>query len=228
MPTQNKFAVLVINSGSSSVKFTLLRIGDEEVLAKGVLERIGLEGTQISYASCHGKKLTRGVTVTNARDAVSMIVEYLVHAEYGVIESKEAVAVVGHRVVHGGEKIHQSVIIDQNVKNIIQKYSRLAPLHNPPNLEGIEASESIFSDVPQVAVFDTAFHANLPEHAYLYGLPYAMYNDQGIRRYGFHGTSHQFVAKKAAAHLNRPLSEIKLITCHLGNGTSITPFKAAI
>ncbi len=220
-----KKAVLVINSGSSSVKFTLLRIMDEKILAKGVVERIGLERTQISYASRQGKKLTRAASVTSVRDAVSMIIEYLVHEKFGVIESIGAVSAIGHRVVHGGEKIRTSVIIDPNVKKIIQEYSRLAPLHNPPNLEGIEACESIFSDLPQVAVFDTAFHSTLPEHAYLYGLPYAMYKDQGIRRYGFHGTSHQFVARETAAYLGRPLAELKLITCHLGNGSSITAVK---
>ena len=220
-----KKAVLVINSGSSSVKFTLLKIEDEKVLAKGIVERIGFEGTHIAYASWHGKELSRGVKVTTVRDAVSTIVEYLVDEEYGVIESRRVVAAIGHRVVHGGEKIRTSVIIDPYVKKLIQEYSRLAPLHNPPNLEGIEACESIFSELPQVAVFDTAFHATLPEHAYLYGLPHAMYKNDGIRRYGFHGTSHQFVAREAAARLNRPLAQLKLITCHLGNGSSITAVK---
>ena len=222
MPTQNKFAVLVINSGSSSVKFTLFGIKDEKVLAKGIVERICLEGTQIAYTSYHGKKLTRAVAVSNARDAVSMIVECLVHEEYGVIESSSAVAAIGHRVVHGGEKIHTSVIIDQNVKNIIEEYFILAPLHNPPNLEGIEACERIFSDVPQVAVFDTAFHTTLPEHAYLYGLPYRLYTEDKVRRYGFHGTSHRYVSCEAAKFVGRPLKDLKLITCHMGNGTSIT------
>ena len=222
MPTQNKFAVLVINSGSSSVKFTLFSIKDEKVLAKGIVERIGLEGTQIAYTPYHGKKLTRAVTVSNARAAVSMIAECLVHEEYGVIESSGAVAAIGHRVVHGGEKIHTSVVIDQNVKNIIEECSILAPLHNPPNLEGIEACERIFSDVPQVAVFDTAFHTSLPEHAYLYGLPYRLYTEDKVRRYGFHGTSHRYVSCEAAKFVGRPLKNLKIITCHMGNGTSIT------
>lgn len=222
MPTQNKFAVLVINSGSSSVKFTLFGIKDEKVLAKGIVERICLEGTQIAYTSCHGKKLARAVTVSNARDAISMIVECLVHEEYGVIESSSAVAAIGHRVVHGGEKIHTSVIIDQKVKNIIEEYSILAPLHNPPSLEGIEACERIFSDVPQVAVFDTAFHTTLPEHAYLYGLPYRLYTEDKVRRYGFHGTSHRYVSCEAAKLVGRPLKNLKIITCHMGNGSSIT------
>ena len=225
MPTQNKFAVLVINSGSSSVKFTLFSIEDEKILAKGIVERIGLEGTQIAYDPCHGKKLTRAVTVSNARDAVFMIVEYLVHKEYGVIESKREVAAIGHRVVHGGEKIHTSVIIDEKVKNIIEEYSIIAPLHNPLNLEGIEACESSFPDVLQVAVFDTAFHTTLPEHAYLYGLPYRLYTEDKVRRYGFHGTSHRYVSREAAEFLGKPLNQLKLITCHLGNGTSITAVK---
>ena len=222
MPTQNKFAVLVINSGSSSVKFTLLRIEDEKVLAKGIVERIGLEGTQMAYDPCHGKKLTRAVTVTNARDAVSMIVECLVHEEYGVIENRREVAAIGHRVVHGGEKIHASVIIDENVKSIIEEYSILAPLHNPSNLEGIEACERSFPSIPQVAVFDTAFHSTLPEHAFLYGLPYHLYAEDKVRRYGFHGTSHRYVSCEAAKFISRPLKDLKIITCHLGNGSSIT------
>jgi acetate kinase len=227
MPTQNKFAVLVINSGSSSVKFTLLRIEDEKILARGGVERIGLEGTQITYTACHGKNLTASTTVANTQDAIALIVAYLVHEKHGVIENKGAVAAMGHRVVHGGQEIRTPVVIDKNVKGIIESFSRMAPLHNPPNLEGIQACESFFPGIPHVAVFDTAFHATLPEHAYLYGLPYAMYEKEGIRRYGFHGTSHQFVAKKAAEHLRRPLAELKLITCHMGNGTSITAVKNA-
>ena len=195
---------------------------EETILASGAVERIGLERTQMAYVPWHGKKLTRAVTVTNARDAVSMIVECLVHEEYGVIESISAVAAIGHRVVHGGEKIHTSVIIDQNVKNIIEEYFILAPLHNPPNLEGIEACESSFPDVPQVAVFDTAFHSTLPEHAFLYGLPYRMYAEDKVRRYGFHGTSHRYVSSEAAKFIGRPLTSLKIITCHLGNGSSIT------
>ncbi len=225
MPKQNNSAVLVINSGSSSVKFTLLKIMDEKILAKGIVERIGLERTKITYTSWHEKKRIQSVSVASVRDAVSMIIEYLVHEKFGVIENIGAVSAIGHRVVHGGEKICKPVIIDPNVKNIIQEYSRLAPLHNPHNLEGIEACESIFSDIPQVAVFDTAFHSTLPEHAYLYGLPYAMYKDHGIRRYGFHGTSHQFVARETAAYIGRPIGELKMITCHLGNGSSITAVK---
>jgi len=222
MPTPSKFAVLVINSGSSSVKFTLFAIADEAVLASGVVERIGLEGTRITYRAHHGKKLDQPVAVADAREAVASIVECLTDERHGVLETRQAVAAVGHRVVHGGEKINASVVIDAQVKTIIHEYARLAPLHNPPNLAGIEACEESFPDSPQVAIFDTAFHTTLPEKAYLYGLPYELYTQGKIRRYGFHGSSHRYVSQAAAQYLERPLKELKIITCHLGNGSSIT------
>ena len=222
MPTPRKYAVLVINSGSSSVKFTLFAIADEVVLAKGVVERIGLEGTRIVYRAGPGKKLDQRVAVANAREAVACIVEYLTDKARGVLESRKDVTAVGHRVVHGGEKINRSVVIDVQIKKIIEEYARLAPLHNPPNLAGIEACEESFPDSSQVAVFDTAFHATLPEKAYLYGLPYELYTEAKIRRYGFHGTSHLYVSQAAAVYLGSPLEDLKIITCHLGNGSSIT------
>jgi len=222
MPTPSKYAVLVINSGSSSVKFTLFAIADEAVLARGVVERIGLEGTRITYSALHGKRQDRPVAVADAREAVACIVECLTDETHGVLENRQAVAAVGHRVVHGGEKINASVVIDAQVKKIIHEYARLAPLHNPPNLAGIEACEENFPDSPQVAIFDTAFHATLPEKAYLYGLPYELYTQGKIRRYGFHGTSHRYVSQAAAQYLGRPLKNLKIITCHLGNGSSIT------
>jgi acetate kinase len=222
MPTPRNFSVLVINSGSSSVKFTLFNIEDEAVLARGIVERIGLEGTRIVYAAHNGKKLDRLADVGDAREAVASIVECLVDQGHGVLQSRQAVAAVGHRVVHGGEKINSSVIIDDHVKKVIQEYARLAPLHNPPNLEGIEACEHSFPDSSQVAVFDTAFHATLPEKAFLYGLPYELYTEGKIRRYGFHGTSHRYVSQEAARYLGRPLKDLKMVTCHLGNGSSIT------
>jgi acetate kinase len=214
--------VLVINSGSSSVKFTLFGIQDEIVLARGGVERIGLDGTRIVYHAHHGKKLDQPAAVDNVREAVDRIVACLVDQELGVLEGRQDVAAVGHRVVHGGEKIHESVVVDDHVKKIIREYARLAPLHNPPNLEGIEACEHSFPDSPQTAVFDTAFHATLPEKAYLYGLPYDLYKKGNIRRYGFHGTSHRYVSREAAGYVGRPLNELKMITCHLGNGSSIT------
>ena len=222
MPTPSKLAVLVINSGSSSVKFTLFAVADEAVLARGVVERIGLDGTRISYSGHHGKQLDRPVSVADAREAVACIVECLTDAAHGVLESRRDVAAVGHRVVHGGEKINASVVIDAEGKKIVQENARLAPLHNPPNLAGIEACEESFAGSPQVAVFDTAFHATLPEKAYLYGLPYDLYTHGKIRRYGFHGTSHRYVSQAAARYVDRPLNDLKMITCHLGNGSSIT------
>jgi acetate kinase len=225
MPTQNKFAVLVINSGSSSVKFTLYRMPDETILASGAVERIGLESPGLEFQNNRGDIHRRTARGENVEEAVAELMGLLTHAEFGVIKSKQVVAAVGHRVVHGGESITTPTIIDDAVKQIIAENSPLAPLHNPSNLKAIQACEVLFPGIPHVAVFDTAFHATLPEHAYLYGLPYAMYEDQGIRRYGFHGTSHQFVAKETAAYLNRPLAELRLITCHLGNGSSITAVK---
>ncbi|MBW2176289.1 MAG: acetate kinase [Deltaproteobacteria bacterium] len=222
MPAPHKFTVLVINSGSSSVKFTLFGIEDETVLAKGVVERIGLDGTQITYAAHHGEKVTRAVAVGNVREAVSRIIECLADKKSGVLENRKAVAAIGHRVVHGGEKIHAPVVVDEKVKSIIREYASLAPLHNPPNLEGIEACESNFPDTAQVAVFDTAFHASLPEKAYLYGLPYNLYREDKIRRYGFHGTSHDYVSREAARYLGSSSADLKMVTCHLGNGSSIT------
>jgi len=225
MPITDKSFVLVFNTGSSSVKFTLFRIEDETVLATGMVERIGLSGTQLFFSNHQGKELKRAVPVQNAREAVLLIIQQLTDPVQGKLPNAEALAGIGHRVVHGGDQIHQSVIIDESIKKIIQDCAALAPLHNPPNLEGIEACQSIFPDLPQVAVFDTAFHASLPEHAFLYGLPYHLYRDGKIRRYGFHGTSHAYVSQEAAKHLRKPLRELKLITCHLGNGSSITAVK---
>jgi len=217
--------MLVFNAGSSSVKFTLFAIEDETVLATGMVERIGLSATQLVYTNHKNEELTKAVPVQNAREAVLLIVQQLTDAKQGIIPNKNALAGIGHRVVHGGDQIHQSVIIDDSVKKIIQDCIALAPLHNPPNLEGIEACQSLFPDLPQVAVFDTAFHATLPEEAFLYGLPYRHYKDGKIRRYGFHGTSHAYVSQATAKYLGKSLSNLKLITCHLGNGSSITAVK---
>lgn len=222
MPTPSKSSVLVINSGSSSVKFTLFAIADEAVLASGVVERIGLGGTRIAYRAGHGMTLDQPVAVADAREAVTCIVGCLTDGTLGVLESRREVAAVGHRVVHGGEKINASMVVDARLKMVIQEVARLAPLHNPPNLAGIEACAESFPDSPQVAVFDTAFHATLPQKAYLYGLPYDLYAEAKIRRYGFHGTSHRYVSQEAAGFLGRPLKDLKMITCHLGNGSSIT------
>ncbi len=221
----SKSAVLVVNAGSSSVKFTLFKIEDETVLATGMVERIGLSGTRLVYTDYNDEELIRELSVQNAREAVLLIIQQLTDARQGIVSNKNTLVGIGHRVVHGGDQVHQSVVIDDSIKKIIKDCFALAPLHNPPNLEGIEACQSVFPYLPQVAVFDTAFHATLPEHAYLYGLPYHLYEDGKIRRYGFHGTSHAYVSHEAARYLGRALSSLKLITCHLGNGSSITAVK---
>ena len=217
--------ILSLNSGSSSVKFTLYRMPDEIILASGAVERLGLQSAGLEYRNNRGNIHRRPAHGETVQEAVAELIGLLTHDEFGVIKTNQDVSAVGHRVVHGGEAITASTIIDDAVKQIIAENSKLAPLHNPPNLKGIQACESFFPGIPHVAVFDTAFHATLPEHAYLYGLPYTLYKDDGIRRYGFHGTSHQFVAREAAARLNRPPAQLKLITCHLGNGSSITAVK---
>jgi acetate kinase len=214
--------VLIINAGSSSVKFTLFKKDDLKMVADGVVERIGLKGTKIHTKNAEGKRASKETHVADTRQAVGLIADLLIDKSNSDIQPGVDIAGIGHRVVHGGEMINSSVVVDDRVKQIVKECFELAPLHNPPNLEGIEACEDIFPGVPQVAVFDTAFHTTLPEYAYLYGLPYALYKEDKIRRYGFHGTSHQYVSRAAANFLNRPLEELKIISCHLGNGCSVT------
>jgi acetate kinase len=214
--------ILVINTGSSSVKFTLFDMTAPAALAGGIVERIGLPGTEFHYRNGRGHSRREEVVVGDTTQAVGIITAHLTHRDYGVIQSLREIAAVGHRVVHGGEEVNQPVVVDGEVKRIIEACFELAPLHNPFNLKGIEACEASLPGVPQVAVFDTAFHATIPEHAYLYGLPYRMVKEHRIRRYGFHGTSHKYVSKEAAGFLGVPPAELKMITCHLGNGCSIT------
>jgi acetate kinase len=201
-------------------------VDGEAELASGMVERIGLAGTRLNYKNFKEGKLGKEVVVADTVEAVGIITGVLTDDQYGVVDSKKDISAVGHRVVHGGEKITDSVIIDGGVKKIIQECSSLAPLHNPHNLKGIEASEKYFPGALQVAVFDTAFHSTIPEHAFLYGLPYRLYHEDRIRRYGFHGISHKNVSGEAARFLNMPLDALKLITCHLGNGCSITAVEA--
>jgi len=214
--------ILIINAGSSSVKFTLFKKDDLKMVVDGIVERIGLKGTKIQTKNAEGKWTSKETHVADTRQAVGLIADLLTDKNDSDIQPRVDIAGIGHRVVHGGEMINSSVVVDGRVKQIIKECFELAPLHNPPNLEGIEACENIFAGVPQVAVFDTAFHTSIPEYAYLYGLPYALYKEDKIRRYGFHGTSHQYVSRTAANFLNKPLEELKIISCHLGNGCSIT------
>ena len=213
--------VLVINAGSSSLKYQFFESETGAVLAKGGAERIGLDNACIVHAKGDQPKVTIEEDLPNHKEAVEKVLEILTSPDLGVISSMMEIDAVGHRVVHGGEKFAHSVIITPSVKGAIRACFDLAPLHNPPNMIGIEACEAAMPGVPQVAVFDTAFHQTMPACAYMYALPYELYEEYRIRRYGFHGTSHGYVAARAADMLGRPVEELKIITCHLGNGSSI-------
>lgn len=215
--------VLVINAGSSSLKYQLIDMDTVTVLAKGLCERIGIDGSNLQH-----KNLVKGISekvespMSSHADGIKLVIDALTDAEYGVISSMSEIGAVGHRVVHGGEYFADSFIIDGKVKEALEMCTPLAPLHNPPNITGIEACEKLMPGVPQVAVFDTAFHQTVPQKAYMYALPYELYEKHKIRKYGFHGTSHKYVAQEAAKMLGKPAEELKIITCHLGNGSSIS------
>ncbi len=232
---ESEMKVLVLNSGSSSIKFKVFDAdGGQEIRANGVAERIGLSGATVRYCfrlrdgarytSCFMRTPAK-MDVPNHTAAIELICKLMMDPEAGIINSVDEIVGIGHRVVHGGERFVDSVLIDGSVKAGIEDCARLAPLHNPPALRGIEAAEENFPNTPQVAVFDTAFHHTMPQWAYLYGIPKRLYEDYGIRKYGFHGTSHKYVSEKGAEMLGRPAAETKIITCHLGNGSSITAVK---
>jgi len=212
--------ILVINAGSSSLKYQLINMDTSEVMAKGLCERIGIDG--ILNHSVNGEKLKFEIDMPNHAKAISAVLDALLSKEHGVIENMNEITAVGHRVVHGGEKFSGSVVINDEVKAALEECIELAPLHNPANLTGIAACEEAMPGVPQVAVFDTAFHQTMPAESYLYALPYEYYQKYKIRRYGFHGTSHKYVSGRAAAMLGKNIEDLKIITCHLGNGSSIT------
>ncbi len=216
--------VLVINAGSSSVKYYLYQMPEADVLTKGAVERVGEPQATLSH-SVDGRTYTNQAAVSNVNDAMSLVFDTLVREDVGVVEDISEIGAVGHRVVHGGEEFTGSVIVDERVIASIEKYADLAPLHNPPNLAGIRAVQQRLPDVMQIACFDTAFHATIPEVAYTYALPYELYERFQIRRYGFHGISHRYVARRASALMGRGKYEINVITCHLGNGCSITAVK---
>ena len=213
--------VLVINCGSSSLKFQLINAESEEVLAKGICERIGIDG-RLTYQPEGGEKEKSDKPMPTHTEAIQYVIEALTNPQTGVVKSLDEIGAVGHRVVHGGEKFSSSVVITEDVKKAVAECNELAPLHNPANLIGIEACEKLMPGTPMVAVFDTAFHQTMPEKAYMYGLPYEYYEKYKIRRYGFHGTSHSFVSKRAAEAMGRPYEDLKTIVCHLGNGSSVT------
>ncbi|MCW4679857.1 acetate kinase [Bacillus pumilus] len=210
--------IIAINAGSSSLKFQLFDMPEETVLTKGLVERIGMDNS-IFTISVDGEKKTEVTDIPDHAVAVKMLLEKLI--EFNIIKDFNEIDGVGHRVVHGGEKFSDSVLLTDEVINDIDKLSELAPLHNPANVVGIKAFKQILPDVPAIAVFDTAFHQTMPEQSYLYSLPYDYYKNFGIRKYGFHGTSHKFVTERASELLGRPLEELRLISCHLGNGASI-------
>lgn len=215
--------ILVINAGSSSLKYQLIDMDSMDVMAKGLCERIGINGSKLTH-----KNVVKGIEkefekpMKDHSDAISMVIDALVCPECGVIKSMDEIGAVGHRVVHGSEIFANSCVIDEKVKDALRECSPLAPLHNPANIIGIEACEKIMPNVKQVAVFDTAFHQTMPKKAFMYALPYEYYTKHKIRKYGFHGTSHRFVSQEAAKMLNKPIEELKIITCHLGNGSSVS------
>lgn len=217
--------ILVVNAGSSSLKYMLFNIANEKMLAKGIVERIGTPKASISYQRTGDAKITKQIPANDHTQAVHAAVGCLIDPEIGVLSSVTDVDAIGHRIVHGGERFSQPVVVTEEVKSGINAIAPLAPLHNPAHLQGIRACEANFPGVPNVVVFDTAFHQTMPDTSYLYALPMKCYKDYGIRKYGFHGTSHKYVTQKAAEMLGKPLDQVNLITCHLGNGSSITAVK---
>jgi len=217
--------VLVFNCGSSSIKYKLFEMQTHEVLAQGGIEKIGLEGSFLKLTMPDDRKVVINQSIPEHQTGVELILKVLTSKEYGCIDSLTAIDAVGHRVVHGGEKFNESVLITDEVIKKVEECVDLAPLHNPSNLIGIRAVEKLMPNIPQVAVFDTAFHQTMPPKAYIYGLPYSYYLDYGIRRYGFHGTSHRYVSRRACEILGVPYEHQRIITAHIGNGASITAIK---
>lgn len=214
--------VLVINCGSSSLKFQFINSDTEEVLAKGLCERIGIEGSRLVYQKEGGEKEVTTSDMPTHKQAIKMVLDALMNEKTGVIKSLDEVEAVGHRLVHGGEKFASSVIINEEVLAAVEECTPLAPLHNPANLIGIYACQELMPNTKMVGVFDTAFHQTMPEKAFLYGIPYEYYTKDQVRRYGFHGTSHSYVSKRAAEFLGKDVKDMKIIVCHLGNGSSVS------
>src|SRR3989339_2001444 len=220
--------ILAINSGSSSIKYSVFDWENKFLLVKGGIERIGIQGSFIRQESKSKGNYLENHECKNHEEAIKLIVSALLHKEHGILDNLSQINAVGHRVVHGGEKFKSSVRIDDNVLNEIEKVKDLAPLHNPPNIAGIKAAQTLLPNVPQIAVFDTAFHQTMPEHSYMYATPYEWYEMYGVRRYGFHGTSHLYVSRRAAVMLNKKPADTNVITMHIGNGVSICAVKGGI
>lgn len=217
--------VLVINCGSSSLKYQLINMENEESLAQGLVERIGIEGSILTQKVPGKDKYIVEVPMKDHTDAIKHVLDALVDEAHGVIKSMDEISAVGHRVVHGGEKYAESVVINDEVMASLQECVKLAPLHNPANIIGINACKSLMPNTPMVAVFDTAFHQTMPKEAFIYPLPYELYEKEGIRKYGFHGTSHKFVSSECAKAIGKDIKDLKIITCHLGNGASLAAIK---
>ena len=223
--------ILVINAGSSSIKFQVIDMPDGKMLSKGMCDSIGVKDkdgnltSSFKIESIGKEKFKQPMPMANHTEAMEIVIKYLTDKEYGVISDMSEIGAVGHRVLHGGEKFSGSVLVDENVKAAIRECFVFGPLHNPANLNGIEVCEQLFEGVPQVAVFDTGFHQTMPDYAYMYALPYEYYEQYGVRRYGFHGTSHRYVTLRAAAMLGKKPEDVNLVTCHLGNGSSISAIK---
>ena len=217
--------ILVINCGSSSLKFQLIDAFNEKWIAKGLCERIGIEGSQLVYTPAGGGKIRTVTPMTDHRQAIALVLDALTDENTGVVKSLDEIGAVGHRIVHGGEKFASSTLITEEVIKAIEECNELAPLHNPANLIGIAACRELMPATPMAAVFDTAFHQTMPEEAYMYGIPYEYYRKYKVRRYGFHGTSHSYVSHRAAQVLGRKYEDLKMIVCHLGNGASVSAVK---
>lgn len=212
--------ILVINCGSSSLKYQLIDMTKEDALAKGLVERIGIDGSILTQKA-NDEKYVIEQPMKDHQDAIKLVLAALIDEKHGVIKDMSEISAVGHRVVHGGEKYATSVLIDDEVMKSLEECVKLAPLHNPPNIIGINACKALMPNTPMVAVFDTAFHQTIPEHAYIYPIPYELYKKYAVRKYGFHGTSHRYVSMKAAELMGKDVKDLKIITCHLGNGASI-------
>ncbi len=217
--------ILVINCGSSSLKYQVINSDTEQCIAKGLCERIGIEGSRISYTPAGGEKEETVTPMPDHTEAIRLVLEALTNPKTGVVKSLEEIGAVGHRVVHGGEKFAASTLLTDEVMAAVEECNDLAPLHNPANIIGINACRKLMPNTPMVGVFDTAFHQTMPEEAYMYGLPYEYYKKYKIRRYGFHGTSHSYVSKRAAEVLGKKYEDLKIIVCHLGNGASVSAVK---
>ena len=217
--------IIVLNCGSSSIKYQLFNMPENEVLAKGLVDKIGLKGASIKHKRNDGKELKAEGEILDHQSGIEYLLGVLIDKEYGSMESLNEIQAVGHRVVHGGEEFSGSVAITEEVINALEESSDLAPLHNPPNLKGIYAMKNLLRGIPQAGVFDTAFHQTMPEHSFLYGIPYSLYEKHKIRRYGFHGTSHKYVSARACEVLDADIKKQKIVTCHLGNGASMAAVK---